>query len=127
MRPWRAAIANFLGAYILLPSYAFIPLPGLPDYSKYTAAGLGALIGVLLFDLGRVLAFRPRWYDLAMLILCLEPGVSILVNGLPAWEGVTAVSDFVLPWGVPYFIGRLYASQPGAARDLARGWPWPGR
>ena len=119
--PWRGVIATYLGGYVLLPTLASIPMVGLPDYTKFTAIDLGALAGVLLFDPRALAAFRPRWFDLPALALCLIPGASILANGLPAWEGVSAISAVVLPWGVPYFIARLYAGRPEAARDLVRG------
>ena len=119
--PWRGAIATYLGGYVLLTSLVSIPMVGLPDYTKFTAIDLGALAGVLLFDARSLAAFRPRWFDLPALALCLIPGASILANGLPPWEGVSAVSGMVLPWGVPYFVARLYARRPEASRDLACG------
>jgi tetratricopeptide (TPR) repeat protein len=119
--PWRGVIATYLGAYLLLSGSAGIVLIGLPDYTKYTAASLGALAGILIFDSQRLAAFRPRWYDAIAMILCLSPAVSIAVNGLERWVGVNAVSTTTLTWGVPYFVGRLYAGRPGADRDLALG------
>jgi tetratricopeptide (TPR) repeat protein len=119
--PWRGLIATYLGAYLLLSGWTGIALSGLPDYTKYTAASLGALAGILIFDPRRLADFRPRWYDTIAMTLCLSPGVSVVANGLAAWDGVNAVSTATLTWGVPYFVGRLYANRPGADRELGLG------
>ncbi|QDV39641.1 tetratricopeptide repeat protein [Tautonia plasticadhaerens] len=119
--PWRGVIATYLGAYLLLSGWVGISLIGLPDYSKYTAANLGALAGILVFDAARLAAFRPRWYDAFALVACLSPVASVAANGLPSWEAVNAVSTMTMTWGLPYLVGRLYAGRPGADRDLALG------
>ena len=96
-------------------------MAGLPDYSKLTAANLGALIGVLLFASRRLISFRPAWFDIPALLLCLIPAASFAANGLPSWPAVTAVSVVVLTWGIPYFVARLFARERDAPRDLALG------
>lgn len=117
--PWRGVIATYVGAYLLLPYKAMIPMSGIPDYTKFTAANLAALAGVFLFDASRLASFRPKWYDFSVLLMCLTPVASFRTNGLETWPMVSATSGLFLRWGVPYFIGRLYASQPGADRTLA--------
>jgi len=119
--PRRAVIVGFLGAYVLLPSRAGIALSGLPDYTKFLAADLGVLSGLFIFDLGRLFALRPRWFDLPIVGWCLVPAISIATNGLAAWDAVSAVADQVIHWGIPYLVGRLYFNEFEAVRDLALG------
>ncbi|RUL84933.1 tetratricopeptide repeat protein [Tautonia sociabilis] len=118
---WRGVIASYLASHVLLSARVGVPLAGLPDFDKYMAANLGALIGILVFDGGRLGAFRPRWYDGFAIAVCLTPPVATMAGGLPFWDAVSACSDAVLRWGVPYLVGRLYAARPGASRDLAVG------
>ena len=65
-----AATTAVIGAWLLLPPFG-LAISGLPDYSKTTAATLGVLLGTLIFDPDRLLTFRPRWFDLPMLLWCL--------------------------------------------------------
>jgi tetratricopeptide (TPR) repeat protein len=103
----KAATVAELGAWLLLPPIGLL-LPGLPDYSKTTAAVVGIVLGTLFFNLQGLLAFRPRWYDLPMVLWCLTGVFSSVHNGLGIYDGLSnSVSQFVF-WGLPYFIGRLY-------------------
>ncbi|WP_169981009.1 tetratricopeptide repeat protein [Tautonia rosea] len=119
--PWRGVITSYIGSYLFLSGQVIVPMAGLPDYTKFTAANLGVLIGILIFDLRRFGAFRPRWYDSAALILCSVPIASFLSNGLELWPLISAVNSTIQAWGIPYFVGRLYFGRPGADRDLALG------
>ena len=118
LRPRRAVIVAFLGGYLFLP-LAAIPISGLPDYTKVSATNAGLLLGVALFDMGRLLSFRPRLIDLPMLCWCLWPFVSGMANGLEAYHSFSAAFVHGVTWGIPYFIGRLYFGEPGAARQWA--------
>ena len=70
MLPTRQAAAiGVIGAWLLLPPYK-LKIDGLPDYSKITAASLGLLAGTLIFNADRLVNFRPRWFDLPMLLWC---------------------------------------------------------
>src|SRR5256885_744255 len=68
LRPRHAVIAAYIGAWLFLPVYG-IDLPGLPPYSKVSASAYGVLFGAALFDLDRLLSFRPRWFDLPMAVM----------------------------------------------------------
>lgn len=116
--PRRAALAGFMGAWLFLPM-AFINVPVLPEYNKAAAATYGVCLGILLFDTGRPLTFRPSWWDLPAVIWCVWPAVSALAMQQGAWEAGSAVFSQVVVWGLPYFVGRLYFREPGALRDLA--------
>lgn len=119
--PWRGIIASYIGSYLLLSGKVVIPMSGLPDYTKFTAANLGVLIGIVLFDAIRFNTFRWRWYDMAALVLCLTPVVSFITNGLGTWPMISAVNATIQAWIIPYFVGRLYIGRPGADRELALG------
>ncbi len=121
MPPRRAVIASFLGAWLFLPVARF-PLPGLPDYTKMLATGLGVLLGVAIFDVDRLVRFRPRWFDLPMAIWCASPLASSLSNDLGVYDGGSALLVQTLTWGLPYFVGRLYFSDLEGLRELALGF-----
>ncbi|MEW4571270.1 hypothetical protein AB1L88_25640 [Tautonia sp. JC769] len=119
--PWRGVITSYIGSYLVLSGQVIVPMSGLPDYTKFTAANLGVLVGILIFDLRRFGMFRPRWYDSAALILCCVPAMSFLSNGLELWPMISALNSTIQAWILPYFVGRLYVGDPGADRDLALG------
>jgi tetratricopeptide (TPR) repeat protein len=98
-----------IGAWLLLPPYS-IPISNFPDYSKNTAASIAMLLGTLLFAPGRVLRFRPRYFDLPMLGWCLCGIASSLQNGLGLYDGLSDALRQFLYWGLPYVLGRLYFS-----------------
>ncbi len=116
-----AVIVIFGGAWLLLPHRAAIAFQGLPEYTKFSAADIGALLGLLLFDLNRISQLRFRFVDLFALGWCLCPIPSILLSGLPVKNLISEVSDSVILWGIPYFFGRLYFTELGRMRDLAIG------
>ena len=120
LRAHRAAIAGFLLAWMFLPQYAF-PMPGLPDYSKISAASLGVLLGTALFSPKSFGEFRFRAVDLPMLGWCILPFFTALSNGLGAYEGISASLDKGFLWGIPWLIGRMYFGRPEQLRDLALG------
>jgi len=103
---WAAATA-VIGAWLLLPPYT-MTVSGLPDYSKSTAAVLGVLLGTLIFHADRLLAFRPRWFDLPMLLFCFCGVASSLQNERGLYDGLSDSMNQCLTWGLPYLVGRLY-------------------
>src|SRR5688572_7428679 len=107
--PRRAVLAAYLLAWLFLPQ-AGIPFEGFPDLDKITATSLGALIGVIVFDGGRLFRFRPSWIDIPMAVWCLCNIPSSLTNAPPLdlYDGVSGVVRDIFVWGIPYFVGRLY-------------------
>jgi hypothetical protein len=118
--PRRAVIVAFLGAWLFLPMAQY-DLPGLPNYGKITATALGALLGTIIFDSGRLASFRPRLADIPALIWCLCPLATSLSNGLGLYDGLSGVFSRCISWGLPYLIGRLYFSDLAGLRELAIG------
>lgn len=118
--PRRAVITAYLLAWLFLPIGGY-NLPGLPDYTKMSATTMGVMLGVLLFDSARLFAFRPSWVDIPMFIFCTVGAASSLTNGLGPYDGLSAIFEQVITWGLPYLIGRIYFSDPQGIKELALG------
>lgn len=116
----RAMVVSTIAGWLLLPSVA-IDLPGLPEFGKFSAPTIGILFGTILFDLGRMLSFRFRWYDLPMLVWCLCPFATSVSNGLGGYDGFSAAFRQSVNWFLPYLVGRLYLTDTDSFRELAMG------
>ncbi len=116
----RAVLAAIIAGWLFLPMVEF-QLSGLPNYGKSSATAMGALLGVLLFDAGRLTRFRPRLIDVAALGWTLAPIASSLSNGLGLYDGVASAIPAAQRWLIPYFLGRLYFSDFEGLRELAAG------
>jgi hypothetical protein len=116
----RAMIAIYILGWMFLPDTGIV-IDKLPDLTKTSAPSFAAILGVILFDSPRLIRFRPRWYDLPMLLWCLHPFASSILNGLGPWDGTSAVIEGLVLWGVPYFIGRLYFNDAASLRELVIG------
>jgi hypothetical protein len=122
MLPWRrAVIASFILGWLFLPVMGY-PIQGLPEYDKMLATSCGAFLGLLVFNRGRaLLAFRPHWLDLPMLVWCFAPLASSISNGLGVYDGLSQSLDHIIPWGLPYLIARVTLTRLIDLRDLAIG------
>ena len=118
--PRRAVILAFVSAWLFLPMAGFA-IRGLPDYTKMSATCAGVMLGAAIFDPNRLLAFRPRWYDTAIVVFGLCPILSSVTNDLGLYDGVSSAMRQSITWGMPYLIGRLYFTEIGSLRDLAIG------
>jgi len=119
MRPRRAVLTSVIGALLLLPS-ANLELPGLPGtLSRYSAAGIGCLLGALLFDFRALSRFRLAWFDWPAVALVFVSVPTSVLNGLGAYDGFSEAYGHVVLFGIPYFLGRVYFDHPAAHRDLA--------
>jgi tetratricopeptide (TPR) repeat protein len=117
--PVRMATAvAVIGAWLFLPPFG-ITISGLPDYSKITAAAIGCMLGTLVFSTDRLLSFRPRWFDMPMLMWCLCGICSSLENGLGLYDGLSDALTYTLLWGLPYLMGRIYFGTPDDLRYFA--------
>ncbi len=116
--PQRAVAVAYVAGWLFLPVIG-ISFPGLPDYTKMTGTSYAILLGCTLFDLDRLMGFRPRWFDLPILIWCLCPLASSISNELGIYNGVAMSFDSIATYGLPYFLGRLYFGDPAGLRELA--------
>src|SRR5262249_15171173 len=113
-----AAFASYVACWLILPTVSY-NLPGLPDYSKATAASYGVLLGTLFFDPARLLSFRPRWFDLPIFAFILCGTISSLTNDLGIYDGLSNLFVRLVIWGVPYVMGRIYVRDADDARAFA--------
>ena len=99
MRPRRAVIVSILVAWLFLPVAGF-KFAGMPAYTKITATALGALVGAMVFDGHRLIAFRPTWADLPMGLWCVCPLLSSLSNDLGIHDAFVSAFYQTITWGV---------------------------
>jgi hypothetical protein len=118
LRPRHAVLAAYLGGWLFLPVWG-MRIAVLPDLDKVTVTSMSVLLGVALFDANRLLAFRPRWFDLPMLAWCVAPFFSSIDNRLGYYDGASALLAHAVQWGLPYLIGRLYFADYEGVRELA--------
>jgi hypothetical protein len=131
--PRRAVIAAVVLGTLFLPEVQITKVsPEAPDasslvvlilkFTKPNAICFSALLGAAVFDRKRLLAFRPRWFDVPMLVWCVSPLVSDLGVGETTYDSFAAMRDQTLMWGLPYFLGRVYCGDPAGLRDLGVGF-----
>jgi hypothetical protein len=121
MPPRHAVITALMIGWLFLPAATF-QLPGIPDYSKMMATSAGILLAALIFDTETLLAFRPKWYDLPMVVFCLCPFVTNSNENIDVYDSFSWSVNQVITWGLPYFIGRVYFTDAQAVRELAIGF-----
>jgi hypothetical protein len=117
VEPHKAVLYSAIGGALFLPTTGY-SIPGLPDYDKTTAIALGLICGAIFSDIRKVTNFQWKKYDLPMLIYCIVPLTSSLMNGLGAYEGFSGVLDHVFFLGIPYLAGRMYFSSIDSIRGL---------
>ncbi len=115
----HALIASFVIGWQFLPMDE-IKLPVL-ELSKLSVCSAGSLLGAIVYDRGRLLTFRPKWYDFPMLVWCICPFITSMQNDLGEWDGGSSMALQVLLWGIPYFLGRVYFNDWIGIRELALG------
>ncbi|HQX50571.1 MAG TPA: hypothetical protein PLR25_11715 [Planctomycetaceae bacterium] len=119
-KPRAAVLISFIGAWLFLPMAEY-SIPGLPDYTKVSAATLGILAGTLFFEPSRLFRFRPHWIDVPVIVYCLWSATSSFATGIGLWDAISAIVSEAIGWGLPYFIGRIYFTDLNAFRELAVG------
>ncbi len=108
--PKRAVLWSFFLAWLFLPMAKY-DFPNIPTYTKMTATSFGVLLGVLLFDPGRLMTFKPRWIDLPLVLFATVAPVMTTLTNSPPMTPRDAISEALAlgtVWLMPYFIGRLY-------------------
>ncbi len=119
--PRPAILVIVIGGSLLLPVIT-LTVPGpLPTLNKLTVSVAGVLLGILLFDRSAFWRVRPAWFDVPMLAWVVSPFLSSLMNGLGIYDGLSAVVENLLTWGVSYWLGRAYFFEMQGLRELALG------
>ncbi|MDM8524530.1 hypothetical protein QUF80_14265 [Desulfococcaceae bacterium HSG8] len=119
-KPRQAMITTFWGAVMFLPMDNLSNFTPLIDYHKLSAASLGAFLGAALFDRERLMSYSFHPVDIPIFICCGCGFVTSVLNGIGAYDGFNVVVNTSLMWGVPYFIGRFYFSDPDGLKLLCR-------
>ena len=117
----KAVIISFILGTLFLPQKVEFPLPLIPDYTSFTAASYSILIATCLYDWQRLKSYKFGWLDLPMIIWCLGSFGSSITNGLGIYDGFSASMVFIMLYGVPYFLGRIYFNNLAGLRLLATG------
>lgn len=115
----RAVAAVYVLGWMFLPPNIGIPVPIVPDWAKPVAINFAALLGVLAFDSSRVFRFRLAAFDIPVLLWMLWPLFVSITNDLGVNDGFSGIYGNFHWWGIAYFMGRLYFSDPAGIRDLA--------
>jgi hypothetical protein len=137
----RAVLVAFIAGVLFLPGILDkkinadapdpVPVPYFP-LTKQNTICLAILLATAAVDRRRLLAFRPGWVDVPMLLWCLCPFFSSLANDpppdgtSPGYDGFSQARAQTLTWGVPWFIGRLYFTDVVRFRELLLGIVWGG-
>jgi hypothetical protein len=118
--PRRAFLTAYVVMWLFLPIARGLKLaPGVPILDKNLATAVGCLLGVLCFDNARLFSFRPRWFDLPVLVWCLVPIASAVSAGDGAYEGACAAFNYAVFWLVPYVLARVYLTDFDSITELA--------
>ncbi|MFO0959093.1 MAG: hypothetical protein U0800_16975 [Isosphaeraceae bacterium] len=105
--------------YMTMPTVT-LDVPGLPDINKPSAIALACWLGTILFASDRLLAFRPRWFDIPLFCYVLSPFPAAISNELTVYDGVSGVVvQFLQFSGSPYLLGRVHFRGIGDLRALA--------
>lgn len=140
LSPRRAVLVCLIGGWVLLPTANIVaPNSEVIDADRFSYAlstgigsalygpcwltrssliGLTVLIGMLLTDWKTLIRFRPKWFDVPVLIWCVMPLFSALSNQLGFEFGLRNVSYYLLAWAVPYLAGRIYFADLKPLREL---------
>ena len=116
----RAILIAYIGGFLFLPNAAY-DLSGMPDFTKTMASSFAALLGVILFHPKALLAYRLRWYDVPMVIFCCSPVMTSVLNDLGIYDGLSALLERLVGWGLPYLMGRLYFGSREGMYELVLG------
>jgi len=119
--PQRAIVATVVAGFLLLPVTSF-KVPGIPAYDKSMAISLGLVLGGLISGQAARYPLKLRFYDLPLLFFCVVgPFATAFSNGLTAYDGFSDMVKAVCGWGVCYWAGRKYFTEPGSLRILVEG------
>ena len=105
----KAVVFAFITAWLFLPTNAIV-LSGIPDWSKMTATTFGVTLIACLKHSARFRSLRFAWYDLPVVVTCVSPLFSSVLNAQGVYDGLSASLEEVFRWGLPYLIGRLFLS-----------------
>lgn len=115
----RAALATMLLGVLFMP-WVNIDLGGLLDWNRRTAIAVTILFGAILRDPERLFGWRPNCWDIPVIVYCLVPIPTSMLNGLGIYDGFASAFQQTLWFGAPYLVGRTFFTSPEHRRDLVR-------
>lgn len=119
VRPALAVSISMVGGYLLLPAVEWQIASGIPTWSKDASASIFTLICAAAFAPDAISRYRFHPIDLLVLIGGFFWGMSSIVAGYGIKQAVPDWWGFINLFGIPYFLGRWYITNPAALRDLA--------
>jgi hypothetical protein len=117
----RAMLLGLMISWLFLPQAGYL-WPGPLKWTKVNAVSMGLLLAVAALDFRRLLSFRPRWFDIPVMVASIMPAVSSFANGLGIADAGTSSVNNILMYGVPYLLGRIYIIDLVGAFELADVW-----
>lgn len=120
-KPHVVVIVGYIVSYLFLPLTNVYLIPGIPAFDKVTITSFALLVGMLIFDPGRINSLKFSWIDVPMMVWCLVPFASNYTNDLGLPEAFKGALHQTIIWGLPYFFGLLYMNSLDRLRQLAIG------
>ena len=138
-RPAVAALAVFLGGWVLLPVGVF-PAGAADVVFPYWITGLAvpsemlltkswvapgvALLGSLVFDWRTLRQLRPTAFDAPVALWCGWPLVQAALSSQADPAPLLSSLYLAGSWGAPWLLGRIYCSNADGQQLLMRGMTW---
>lgn len=119
LRSSLAVSISMVGAYLFLPAVEWQIASGIPTWSKDASASIFTLICAATFAPDAISRYRFHPIDLLVLIGGFCWGLSSIVAGYGIKQAVPDWWGYINLFGIPYFLGRWYLTNPAALRDLA--------
>ena len=116
----RAVVALVLFGTLFLPNYGY-GVPLLRTFDKGTSTVFAMFLGLLIFDVTKLLNYRFHWIDIPMMVWCACPLASSISNDLGVYDGLAEAVSNGTTWGLPYAIGRICIKNREGVRDLVVG------
>lgn len=117
--PLRALVLTYVGAWLMLPM-AKISIQGFWDLDKVVAANVGALLGAVLFATHTLRGFRIQTGDVLVVAFCGCGLLSSVDNGRGFYDGVSAFSQELFYFGIPFLLGRIIVKGRGEFLEASR-------
>ena len=112
-----AAAIAYVSGWMFLPNAEYEIF--LLRHTKTTVIGFGILASIFFFDKAKFSKFKFNAFDIPMLLWCTAPFFSSIFNDLGPYDGLSQALYQTIRWGLPYYIGRIFFSDPDAMKILA--------
>ena len=112
-----AAALAYVAGWMFLPNAEYEIF--LLRHTKTTVIGFGILASIFFFDKAKFSKFKFNAFDIPILLWCTAPFFSSMFNDLGPYDGLSQALYQTIRWGLPYYIGRLFFSDPDAMKILA--------